>query len=272
MPPQSSGRATWRIVLLLSTALLLLGVAAIKFWPVRYVRIEGALRQVDPAALQDLLEPLVAGAYLRVDLNKVEATVRSLPWVGDASVKRIWPETLAVRLEELTAYARCGDGSFISEKGIRFRGEATTETAKLPLINGPDGYEKPMLAMLKTMNAKLASLGRRIAVLHLSNRHAWTVKLDDGLVVTMGRQDALAAFDRFLTLAGLLGAERLQAVQRVDLRYPNGCAVSLKPKAELKLGGLDNKVKWQWQRFKLPLPLGEVGNEDSLDAMNKTKA
>ncbi|TAN53834.1 MAG: FtsQ-type POTRA domain-containing protein [Methylococcaceae bacterium] len=214
-------------------ALLLLAAAgiAIKFMPVRHVRVEGALRQVEPPALQAVLEPLLQGSYLLVDLKAMEAAVLGLPWVGEASVKRYWPDTLVVKIQEQTPYARSGDGSFVSEKGVRFRAGITAETANLPAIIGPVDYEKPMLAMLKTMNARLGPLGRRIAVLHLSNRHAWTVKLEDGLVVVMGRQDALAAFERFLTLAGLLGAERLQAVQRVDLRYPNGFAVSMKAKA-----------------------------------------
>lgn len=241
-------------MVLAAVLLALLGVAAMKLLPVRYVRVEGELRKVEPAVLQAALEPLLGEGYLRVDLNAVEAAVHGLPWVGDVAVTRLWPETLVVRIAELMPYARCDDGSLVSEKGVRFRAAETEETARLPLIHGPDGHEKPMLAMLKTMNAKLAPLGRRIAVLHLSNRHAWTVKLEDGLVVAMGRQDALAAFDRFLTLAALLGAERLQAVQRVDLRYPNGCAVSMKPKAELKLGAEANE---SWK---------------GVDPMNKTKA
>lgn len=258
--PISAGQ-NWRKLIKLSVVLLLLGFVVIKLLPVRYVRIEGELRQVDPVALQAVLEPLLESGYLRVDLNAVEAAAHAQPWVGEVTVKRLWPETLVIRVEELTAYARMEDGSFVSEKGVRFfAGQAistalrttapchpaeqgdcsvglTAETAKLPLLRGPDGYEKPMLAMLKTMNAKLLPLGRHIVELQLSTRRAWTIKLEDGLVVTMGRQDVLTAFERFLTLAGLLGVERLQVVQRVDFRYPNGCAVSMKPKTELKLGG-----------------------------------
>lgn len=254
-PPARRAGAFWIKAVLLLGLLSAAGLAAVKYWPVRYVRIEGVMRQIDPAALQAALEPVVEGAYLRVDLNKVEAAVRTVPWVGEVSVTRLWPETLVVRLEELSAYARCNDGSFISEKGVRFHGDASVNAANLPLIHGPEGYEKPMLAMLKTMNAKLAPLGRRIAVLHLSNRRAWTLRLDDGLVVAMGRQDPLAAFDRFQTMAVLMGPERLQAVQRVDLRYPNGCAVSMKPKAESAPGAMEGGEK-----------------KTSWDAMNKTKA
>lgn len=227
---QSGSKRNGFLLTVLVLVLLAAAGVTVKRMPVRYVRVEGALRQVEPQALQAVLEPLLEGSYLLVDLNALETAVRDLPWVGEVSVKRYWPDTLVVKIQEQTPYARCGDGSFVSEKGVRFRAGTTVETANLPAIIGPVDYEKPMLAMLKTMNAKLTPLGRRIAVLHLSNRHAWTVKLEDGLVVVMGRQDALAAFERFLTLAGLLGEERLQAVQRVDLRYPNGFAVGMKPK------------------------------------------
>lgn len=243
--------------LLLGLLAAVLAVAAVKLLPVRYVRVEGELHKVDPVALQAALEPLVEGGYLLADIDAVETAAHALPWVGEVTVKRLWPETLLVKISELAPYARCEDGSFISEKGVRFRAAMTEEAAKLPLIHGPEGYEKQMLAMLKTMNAKLARLGLHVAALQLSNRHAWTVKLEDGLVVAMGRQDALAAFDRFLSMATLLGAERLQAVQRVDLRYPNGCAVSMKPNAELKLGELGIEAGRWWR---------------GLDVMNKKKA
>lgn len=215
---------------------VLAGYAAVHWLPVRHVRLEGTFRHVDTVALQIAVEPLVAKGYLAVDLNAIEMAVRSLPWVGEVMVVRQWPDTLAVRVEEQSPYARWRDGGFVNGEGSRFTVPETPELVALPVIAGPEGQEKALLAMLRTLNGKLAGLGRRVDVLELSIRRAWNVRLDDGLQVAMGRQDALATFDRFLMLAGLLGAERLQAVQRVDMRYPNGFAVSMKPDSGMKWG------------------------------------
>lgn len=231
------------IGLLIGVALLCGTGAALFFgaplMPVRYVRLEGAVQNVELAGLEQVLAPLLTPAYPWVDLRALESAAKTRPWVGEARVSRVWPDTLAVRIEELKPFVRWGRGGFLSEQGVRFQITKDVAFADLPLVSGPEGLERRMLTLLKSMNLRLAEQGKRVAALHLSKRRAWSFQLDDGLIVHLGRQDPVRAFARFLRVTQLLGSERMQAIQRVDLRYPNGFAVGMKPDGELKLGNND---------------------------------
>lgn len=203
--------------------------------PVRYVRLEGAVQNVDPAELQRAMAPLLEPAYPWVDLEALEQAARTCRWVGDAVVSRVWPDTLVVWIGELKPYARWGGGGFLSDHGVHFPGDDGA-FAHLPRLTGPAGQERQMLTLLNAMNHKLAGQGKRVVDLRLSERRAWSFRLDDGLIVHLGREEPLRNFARFLRVMQLLGPERMQAIQRVDLRYPNGFAVGMKPDGELKLG------------------------------------
>lgn len=228
------------IGLLVGVALLGGTVAALyygaRLMPVRYVRLEGTVQNVDPAELEQVLAPLLEPAYPWVDLAALENAVKACRWVGEADVSRAWPDTLVLRIEELKPFVRWGGGGFLSEQGVRFQGAGDDTYGQLPLVTGPEGLERQMLTLLKAMNQRLAEQGKRVVDLHLNERRAWSFRLDDGLIVHLGRQDPVRAFTRFLRVTQLLGPERMQAIQRVDLRYPNGFAVGMKPDSELKLG------------------------------------
>lgn len=251
------GRGRSLTGLLMGAALLCGAGAALYFgarlMPVRYVRLEGAVQNVDLAEMEKVLTPLLEPAYPWVNLGALESAVKTRRWVGGARVSRAWPDTLVVRIEELKPFVRWGGGGFLSEQGVRFQGAEDAAFVHLPQVTGPEGLERRMLTLLKAMNLRLAEQGKRVAALHLNERRAWSFRLDDGLIVHLGRQDPLRAFTRFLRVTQLLGAERMQAIQRVDLRYPNGFAVGTKPDSELKLGkmtpetGFETAEKWDNQ-------------------------
>jgi cell division protein FtsQ len=69
-------------------------------------------------------------------------------------------------------------------------------------------------------------------VVHLSAREAWQIRLDDGVVLELGRdQPKHPLAETPEPLYGPLprsqrrGQDRLQAVGVVDMRYPNGFAL-----------------------------------------------
>lgn len=205
--------------------------------PVRYVRFEGGLQSVDTALLEKALAPEMERDYPWLRLDDLSRAVRAVPWVGGARIVRAWPDTLVVMLDEVRPVARWGTDGLVSVQGARLGGLAGSEAfADLPELNGPPGQERPMLTVLHSMNQRLAGLGRHIVSMRLSERRAWSFRLDDGLVVELGRDDPMRAFDRFLRVVRLLGVEKLATVVRIDLRYPNGFAVREKTGESLKMG------------------------------------
>lgn len=215
--------------------------------PIEYVRIEGRFQYLARAPLQRALAPLVDANFLTVDVDAVRAAARDLPWVERVQVERVWPDTLVLRLKEQIPYARWRGESLLSQRGEKFAPQNIAAFAALPNIQGPEGQEGDLLEKLKAMSALLARQDLRITALVVNERRAWSVKLAGGMEIVMGRYEPMAAFERFLDSLPVFGKERIQAMQRVDLRYPNGFAVSWKPEVE-RIPPEDKKMNEKFRR------------------------
>ncbi|MDD1640772.1 MAG: cell division protein FtsQ/DivIB, partial [Methylococcaceae bacterium] len=60
----------------------------------------------------------------------------------------------------------------------------------------------------------------------------WKIKLATGLEILLGRNEQLKKLQRYLKTLAVLKQEQVDAMAIVDLRYPNGYAVSWKPGTE----------------------------------------
>lgn len=176
----------------------------------------------DRVAREDL-DRLAAGvrgmAPGAATLANVREAARKLPWVRDASARRVFPDGMEVRVEAYEAMARWNDGFLVSPAGEVFAGGST---AKLPKFIGPEGSSAEMAREYAGIAKALAPLGTPVAELRLSPRGAWQVGLESGLVLELGRGDVVARLDRFAAAWPQLapGAPRY-----ADLRYPNGFAL-----------------------------------------------
>lgn len=217
----------------LCTLLVWLAVAWVKLpqplFPIRYVRVEGEISNLDGAKLREALAPAIGGGFFITDLKSIERVAKSFPWVDEAQVARYWPDTVVLTVKEQHAVARWGETAFLNPRGERFAPAGTLGFAELPMLSGPAGMESALMGMMKSLNEKLADKGMRVVSLNLSKRRAWTVRLSGGMEICFGRQDPMPALDRFLALIVRLGEDKLARLQRVDLRYPNGFAVVWRP-------------------------------------------
>ncbi|BBA36578.1 cell division protein FtsQ [Methylocaldum marinum] len=220
-------------------ALLFFGVLALCGWgstgvdfgrlgdlmPIRYVRVEGEIHNLDPVAFTKSLLPLAQAGYFLADMHDIEETARSFPWVDRVQVARLWPDTLLLTVVEQKPVARTRDGGLINDRGTQFSPEEIQSQTNLPVLDGPPGHEKLLLATLFSLNGQLKRRGMRVDVLRLTGRRAWSARLSSGVEIEFGKQDPALALERLLALLPSLGEARIGALQKVDLRYPNGFAV-----------------------------------------------
>lgn len=197
--------------------------------PVKYVRAEGVFQYLGKDELKAALQPLVATSFLEADMQAIHQAVASLPWVETVAVKRIWPDTVDIRISEKQAYARWGAQSLITEQGIIFTPKSLAQHQHLPLLQGPVRHPLKALEIMKGINTALADQSLDLAEFTVNDRWAWKLKLTTGLEILLGREQQLARLQRFLKTLTLLGQERIAAMAVVDLRYPNGYAVSWLP-------------------------------------------
>ncbi|WP_211445146.1 cell division protein FtsQ/DivIB [Collimonas humicola] len=214
------------------------------------IRIEGVgqseLRRVNPLIVRAAALPRIKGNFFTANLDTVRTAFESVPWVRKATVQREWPNTLIVTVEEHEPLATWDDdGRLMSVRGDLFTANLAEaeEDGELLRLSGPAGSEKDVVARLADFRQWFAPLKLNPVDVALSSRYAWTVKLDNGMTVELGReQNKTTLKDRVARLVQIYPQllSRLQnRIESVDMRYPNGLAL----KASGMTSGLGSKKK-----------------------------
>jgi cell division protein FtsQ len=188
--------------------------------------------------------PRIRGNFFTANLNSVRAAFETVPWVRRASVRREWPNKLIVTIEEHEPLGTWGeDGRLVSVKGDLFTANMAEaeEHGELAEFEGPDGSEKEVVARFRDLHQWFAPAKLMPEALHLSSRYAWTVRLNNGMTVELGReQDQVmlkARVDRLVGIYPQLLARLEDKIESIDMRYPNGLALKASgwtPRAETK--------------------------------------
>lgn len=199
--------------------------------PIRYVRTEGVFQYLSKDEIKTALMPLVTESIFDADMQLIHETVAKLPWVKDASVERVWPDTIDVKVHERKAYVRWGQTGLLTEYGELFSPSNVDQFQALLLVEGPKQQEAKTLEIMKGVRIALEDRALEMAEFKVNDREAWEIKLKSGLEILLGRTEQLKKLQRFLSTMPVLGQERMAVMQTVDLRYPNGYAVSWKPDA-----------------------------------------
>jgi len=194
--------------------------------PITTVSVAGRFERVAPLDVERAVKQSAAGKGLvSVDLAKVRAAVRTLPWVDTVSVQRDWPRGLAVSIGEQVAAARWGEHGLLNTRGDLFANDATHIPPELPRLSGPDGSQAVVVQRYITMRDRLVELGMRITALRLDARGAWELDLDNGVTVRLGRQQLDERFNTFVATAARIVAQRATDIAYIDMRYANGFAI-----------------------------------------------
>lgn len=208
------------------------------FYPLREVKVTGELSQVQRDQLESAARSTVHGNFFTVDIDATRDAFESLPWVRRADIRRQWPDTLVLHIEEQVPVARWR-GVDDTPKLVNTYGEvfAGSVDLPLPLFSGPEGTSAEVLARYKEFDKALAPLAMHPMVVALSPREAWQLRLDSGLLVDLGRdQNRLpltARVERFVASWPDVVKRVPAQIVAVDMRYPNGFT--------LRTGRGDNK-------------------------------
>jgi cell division protein FtsQ len=226
-------------------ALGLLGLAAaglgallrVPYFEIGAIRIDGDLARNSVPTIRANALPALAGNFFSIDLKRAQAAFEQVPWVRHAVVSRVWPNRLAVRLEEHRAVALWeGEGGGV-ERLVNSHGEVfeanlgDVEDDDLPLFAGPEGSSAPMLALWQRLQPLFAERGMAVERLHLSGRGSWRLEVDNGATVELGRgrlDEVVARSERFLRTLPQLARRWPQTLQYADLRHQDGYAVRLR--------------------------------------------
>jgi cell division protein FtsQ len=190
------------------------------------------LRHVSAETIRSTAVPQISGNFFTTNLNKVRQAFELVPWVKKASVRREWPDKLIVTLEEYVPLGTWGEnGQLLSTDGDIFIANLAEaeEDAKLLEFSGPAGSEKEVLRHYLEFKDWFKTVGLKPEEVNYSKRYAWQIKLDNGLVVQLGREDSSAVLkervEPLLNVYPGLATRLSGKIASVDLRYKNGFAL-----------------------------------------------
>ncbi|HEX8601411.1 MAG TPA: cell division protein FtsQ/DivIB [Pseudoduganella sp.] len=202
----------------------------------RVIRVEAMqqaeLRHVNLRTLKNGTQGRIRGNFFTANLEQVRQVFEAVPWVRRATVRREWPDRLIVEVEEHEALGTWGeDGRLLSVKGDVFTANLAEaeEDHELPQFSGPDGSEKEVLSRYAELRSWFAPARLVPESLALSSRYAWTVILNNGTSVALGREQTPTMLrervSRLVSVWPQLAA-RVQDIETIDMRYQNGLALS----------------------------------------------
>lgn len=229
----------------------LIWVMRLPYFVVQTVQIEEVNNQplvyVTPSTVSATIAGRLKGNFFTINLDESRALLETAPWVRRVQVKRVWPNTLQVKIEEHQPLAYWNESAMINTWGEPFAANEAVlvEGTQLPQLNGPEDSVRLVVQRYGDVTQWLSPLGSSIQQLSLSPRYAWEVVLSDGFTLQLGRDPAADIADLHGTLGAEDFAKRLErfvqawptliervdgrVIQRADLRYSNGFAIRLAP-------------------------------------------
>lgn len=191
---------------------------------------EQPLQHVNRALLRSAGAARLHGNFFTVDLGAVREAFEQVPWVRRAQVRRIWPNTLRVGIEEHEPLAVWHDGRLVNTFGELFAANAAEAEADRALLefSGPPGSEAEVMRRWQELRTQLAPLSLTPEALTLSSRYAWSARLENGTVLLLGRDQGLPIAERvarWVAVYPTVQTRLNREIAQVDLRYPNGFAM-----------------------------------------------
>lgn len=206
------------------------GVLLVTGWrvldrPIASIEVTAPFQRVTPMQVEDHVRSRLGGGILSGDLDGVRASLETLDWVDTVRIRRRWPATLLITVNEQVAAARWGERGLLNTRGELFVTDARHIPAELPVLRGPEGSQWQVAQRYLALRGPLLKAGLHLQTVTLDARGAWKLAMAHGIDVRLGRHAVDQRIDRFVEVVTPLIAGRTDAVDYVDLRYTNGFAI-----------------------------------------------
>lgn len=185
-------------------------------------------RHITHAQVETIVRNELKGTFFTMNLPQVRRAFEKLPWVREVNLRRRWPARLEVNVVEHDVLARWGNVALVNTQGEIFQ---AAYDGKLPVFVGPTGTAKEIAIQYDFFRRHLAAIDATPAMVQVTPRRAWQVRIDGGPTIELGREDVEARLMHYIQVHPRTVGALKRRIDYVDLRYANGFAVRI---AELK--------------------------------------
>lgn len=212
---------------------------------VKQIQISGALRHVEPKQVRELVDQYGVDGILALDPEQLRMALEALPWIYQARVRKVWPDQLALTIEEQRATVLWGDQGYLNLDGVYFDAAGVTlPDQQLPLITS---HQRDTVAVYQLFSRLSRILQQQsaepvaqsatepatepsIRQMAVDQRGAVTLHLRDGLAIQLGRRAMEQRLQRWVDQAPKVVEQFKGQLQGVDLRYERGMVLQQQEK------------------------------------------
>ena len=226
----------WFIILLLFS----LSVAGISYiismpslLPIKNIRVQGAFVNITENMLRESVGHLDEG-FFSVDVANIKQKVELLPWVAQANIRRVWPDTLLISVAEQTAVAVWNQDGLMNQNGELFQPDKSTFPELLPTYTGPPDTERQVRQLYLLAYALLDENNIKPVMISMDARRSLLMKLDNNIYLILGRERFAERITRFSKLYSKVLAAKAEEIEKIDMRYTNGMAITWRHRTGLQ--------------------------------------
>ncbi len=194
--------------------------------PVDEVRVEGQFVQISREDATTLIGRAIDREYVELDLAQLKSKLEAHPWVERAVISRELPSGLSVTLIEQVPIARWGSSGFLNQRGEVIYTEQISSLAHLPELSGRDVESAKIMRQYQDFSRLLRSRNLSVAKLWVDQLDTWRLQLENRTELVLGKNELPERLQRFLRVYDEHLVQNFDAIERIDLRYANGLAVS----------------------------------------------
>lgn len=160
------------------------------------------------------------------DVNVVREQIQLMPWVKNATVRKVWPDKLSISVAEYSPAAIWNGSNFLSTDGVVFQlPTGKLKNLNLPRLFGPDYQSELVLSTWHQIYNELHPKGIQLRSVAIDERGAWEIVLDNDITLKLGRGEWKSKLERFVTIYPQIEVPEHKKIDYVDLRYKVGAAV-----------------------------------------------
>jgi cell division protein FtsQ len=196
-----------------------------QFQPIQHVRVEGKFQYISKEDIEAQIGPLVQVGYFGVDLQLIREAIMRLPWTEKVQVEREWPNRIKLRIYEQRPVIRWQADGLLNRHGDIFKPLNLDKFQVLPVLYAPVDQRHQLLEVMQGLGVTLKDQGWYLAEFNVSERHAWLLRMENGMIIQLGRLQPLEKFTLLMQALTIAGAELVSKMAYIDMRYPNGFTV-----------------------------------------------
>ena len=218
---------------LLLTPLLAAGIIVATYYlsssvldrPIDSIEISGPFQRVTALQIEEAISDELENGFVSANLDAIQQCIVVLPWVDQATVARRWPNRLRITVTEQVPAAVWGERGLLNVRGELFVNNARHIPAELPRLSGPEDRSADVARRYLEVRERLIPVGLDLRRVHLDQRGAWEMTLQNGVEVRLGRRSIEPRTELFLNIVADIVMGRGADIEYVDMRYSNGFTI-----------------------------------------------